>query len=104
MMTTPLSKLVGDEIERAKLHGPDLRTLDALESTLERAQAAERDFIQVHKNCIEAREALAQSQKEVAELREALKDMLDDYCKALSESRQIGSVVDKARRALKESR
>ncbi len=43
------------ELDRARIHGPDARTIDALENTLERVAAAERDFMQVHKNCIAAR-------------------------------------------------
>lgn len=46
---------IQDEISRAQIHGPNAMTLEALETTLARAEAAERDFIQVHKNCIEAR-------------------------------------------------
>lgn len=51
------------EIERAQLHGPDLRTLNALEDTLARAEAAERDFLQVHKNCIAARDRVAELER-----------------------------------------
>lgn len=43
------------ELDRARIHGPDARTIDALQSALERVAAAERDFTQVHKNCIAAR-------------------------------------------------
>ena len=56
------------ELSRACLHGPDLRTIDALESALGRVAAAERDFIQVHKNCMEARDKLAACQRRCAEL------------------------------------
>ncbi len=78
-MSETLRSDAADEIERAKLHGPDQRTLDALDITLARALAAERDFTQVHRNCIEARERaetaerkLAQAQAENAELRKWL--------------------------------
>jgi hypothetical protein len=78
------------EIERAKTHGPDLRTLDQLEYTLARAEAAERDFIQVHKNCIAARERVAELERaslssegtREAALTAALKLVLDDWANA----------------------
>ncbi len=52
------------ELERARIHGPDVRTIDALRSALERKDAAERDFIQVHKNCIQARGRVAELELE----------------------------------------
>ncbi len=48
-------KAATNALQLARIHGPDVRTIDALEETLARVKAAERDFIQVHKNCIEAR-------------------------------------------------
>ncbi len=55
-------------LQLARIHGPDVRTIDALEETLARVKAAERDFIQVHKNCIEARERAEKAESALARL------------------------------------
>lgn len=60
------------ELERAKLHGPDTRTIDALEVATACARAAERDFVQVHRNCIAARERADDIERQ----RDALRDKL----------------------------
>jgi len=62
----PTPRFRGTELERARIHGPDTRTVDALEWTTQRAEAAERDFIQVHKNCMEAREKCDSLERQLA--------------------------------------
>ena len=57
------------ELERARLRGPDVRTIDALHSALQRVGAAEGDFMQVHKNCITARERALAAESALAALR-----------------------------------
>jgi DNA repair exonuclease SbcCD ATPase subunit len=54
------------EFERARLHGPDVRTIDALNSALQRVGAAERDFLQVHENCIAARKRAEAAESKLA--------------------------------------
>jgi len=64
-------KAATDALQMARIHGPDVRTIDALEETLARVKAAERDFIQVHKNCIEARARAEAAEAALKALRSA---------------------------------
>lgn len=77
----PFHRQARDELARSKRHGPDSRTIDALEYALQKLAAAERDFIQAHRKL----SALSESgftKEDAAKLVERkAKALTNEYCR-----------------------
>jgi hypothetical protein len=86
------------EYERAMYHGPDTRTVDALRDAIQRYNAAERDFIQVHQNTVKIDEKRIAAERELADCREKLERWKRD------ELAERSAIHDAAFKAGQESR
>jgi hypothetical protein len=74
---TPAKDSERDELERCRIHGPDARTVDALERALDRAKVAERDSAQVRERCQRCASEFFGSRCELCAMAEASRLLLE---------------------------